>query len=256
LHGAGKLWGVMLTPYEFAIVESCVGCNIRPAHGFCDLPQSAVERLDQIKHAMTYPKGALLFVQGQPPRGMFVLCKGRVKLWMSSRDGKTLIARVADAGEVLGMGACITGRAYELTAETVEPSQITFVRRDDSLLFIREHSEACLRVSEMLSEKYHSTCEILTAALSYSAPEKLVKLLLEWTARDGQGDKQKPHLKLNFTNEELGQMIGSSRETVTRLVAELRKRQIVQIKGSTLIIRDKAALKSFGNIAGEDVASA
>jgi len=79
--------------------------------------------------------------------------------------------------------------------------------------------------------------------LSHSAGEKLAKLLLEWSSKNGEAAKQEPRLKLALTHEEIAQMIGTSRETVTRLFADLKKRQIVQAKGSTLIIRNKAALK-------------
>ena len=73
--------------------------------------------------------------------------------------------------------------------------------------------------------------------------EKLAKLLLDWSSRNGEASKQEPRLKMVLTHEEIAQMIGTSRETVTRLFADLKKRQIVQSKGSTLHIRNKAALK-------------
>ena len=61
----------------------------------------------------------MLFVEGQAPRGIFVLCKGRVKLSICASDGKTLILKIAEAGEVLGLSAAVSGAPYELTAETV-----------------------------------------------------------------------------------------------------------------------------------------
>ena len=97
-----------------------------------------------------------------------------------------------------------------------------------------------------MSEKYNTAChEIRSLGLSHSAAEKLAKLLLEWSSKNGESAKQEPRLKLALTHEEIAQMIGTSRETVTRLFAELKKRQIVQAKGSTLLIRNKAALKAL-----------
>ena len=217
-------------------------------HLFCDLPASALQSFEAIKYATAYPKGAVLFVEGQAPRGIFVLCKGRVKLSICSTDGKTLILKIAETGEVLGLSATVSGKPYELTAETVDPCQINFVKREDFLRFLREHSEACLRVAEQLSEKYNTACrEIRSLGLSHSAAEKLARLLLDWSARNGESSKQEPRVKLALTHEEIAQMIGTSRETVTRLFAELKKRQIVQAKGSTLVIRNKAALKSLAD---------
>lgn len=236
----------MLTPYGLEIIESCLTCKMRSEKIFCDLPESAIESFEQIKYATAYPKGAILFVEGQAPRGIFVLCKGRVKLSICSTDGKTLILKIAEAGEVLGLSASVSGKSYELTAETIDPCQINFVKRDDFLHFLKEHPEACMRVAEELSEKYNTACrEIRSLGLSHSAAEKLAKLLLDWSAKNGEGAKQEPRIKLALTHEEIAQMIGTSRETVTRLFAEMKKQEIVQAKGSTLVIRNKSALKAL-----------
>ncbi len=149
---------VVLSPYGLDIIESCLSCKMKTDRLFCDLPASALQSFEAIKYATAYPKGAVLFVEGQAPRGIFVLCKGRVKLSICSTDGKTLILKIAESGEVLGLSATISGKPYELTAETVDPCQINFVKREDFLRFLREHSEACLRVAEQLSEKYNTAC--------------------------------------------------------------------------------------------------
>jgi CRP/FNR family cyclic AMP-dependent transcriptional regulator len=147
---------------------------------------------------------------------------------------------------VLGLSATLSGKPYELTAETIDPCQINFVKREDFLRFLKEHSEACLRVAEQLSDKYNAACrEIRSLGLSHSAAEKLAKLLLEWTNKNGEANKAEPRVKLALTHEEIAQMIGTSRETVTRLFAELKKKQVVQSKGSTLVIKNKSALKAI-----------
>ena len=236
----------MLSPYGLDIIENCLTCKMRADHIFCDLPAAALQAFENIKYATAYPKGAVLFVEGQSPRGIFVLCKGRVKLSICSTDGKTLILKITEPGEVLGLSASVSGKPYELTAETVDPCQVNFVKRVDFLRFLRENADACLRVAEQLSEKYNSACrEIRSLGLSHSAAEKLAKLLLEWSARNGEAAKVEPRVKLALTHEEIAQMIGTSRETVTRLFADLKKRQIVQTKGSSLLIRNKAALKAM-----------
>jgi CRP/FNR family cyclic AMP-dependent transcriptional regulator len=236
----------VLTPYGLDIIENCLTCKMRAEHIFCDLPAAALQSFENIKYATAYPKGAVLFVEGQSPRGIFVLCKGRVKLSICSTDGKTLILKIAEPGEVLGLSATVSGKPYELTAETADPCQVNFVKREDFLRFLKEHSDACLRVAEQLSDKYNTACrEIRSLGLSHSASEKLAKLLLDWSAKAGETSKAEPRVKLALTHEEIAQMIGTSRETVTRLFADLKKRQIVQAKGSTLLIRNKSALKAL-----------
>jgi len=234
----------MRAPYGLEIIESCMSCPHREDRLFCNLPPPAVQRLASITSAAVYPKGATLFVEGQSPRGVFILCAGKVKLSTSSADGRTLILRISEAGEVLGLPATVTGKAYELTAEVIEPTQANFIARTDFLAFLREHGEAALRVAQQLGETYHSAIsEMRTIGLSHSAGEKLARFLLDLSTEHnaGEGDIK---LTLTLTHEEIAQMIGASRETVTRLFSDFKKKQLLQIKGSTLIIKNKAGLES------------
>jgi len=234
----------VLSPYGLNIIESCIKCKLRSDRTFCDLPGSALQAFEDIKVATVYPKDAILFVEGQAPRGIFALCKGQVKLSVCAQDGKTLIVRIVQPGEVLGLGATVSGKVYELTAETIEPCQVSFVKREDFLRFLKQHTEACFKVAEHLSEKYHGACvELRTLGLSHSAGEKLAKLLLELSSTNGEATKQARNLGLSLSHEEMAQMIGTSRETVSRLFAEMRQRKILQGNGLKLVIRNKAALK-------------
>lgn len=238
----------MVSPYGLSVSANCVSCQPRAGRCFCGLSASTLQTFEALKYTSCYPAGAVLFVEGQAARGVFVLCQGRVKLSCCSNDGKTLILKIAQAGEVLGLSSSVCGKPYELTAETMDPCQISFVKREDFLRFLHEHGEIVFRVSELLSEKYNAACqEIRSLGLSSSATEKFAKLLLDWSATTPESGKQEPRVKLTLTHEEIAQMIGTSRETVTRLFADLKKRQIVHANGSSLIIRNKAALKQLAN---------
>jgi len=235
----------MGSPYGLQITENCLMCKLRHAGFFCDLPKPALESLEKIKYASAYPQGAVLFVEGQPPRGVYILCAGRVKLTTTSRDGKTLILRIAQAGEVLGMHGSVSGKPYELTAETLQPCQIDFIKRDDFLKFLQHHADACLSAAHHLSENCQSAYEMIRSlGLSHSVSEKLARLLLEW-AGDGEQTKDGIRIKIALTHEEIAQLIGTSRETVTRVLGEFREKEFAQLHGSTLLIRNKAALEKM-----------
>lgn len=233
----------MRAPYGLEIIENCLNCPHREDRLFCNLPAPAVQKLASITAPSTYPKGATLFVEGQNPRGVFILCSGKVKLSTSSADGKTLIIRIADVGEVLGLAATVSGTPYQATAEVLEPTQANFIGRNDFMHFLREHGEAAVRVAQQLAENYHhSLSEMRNIGLSHSAGEKLARFLLDWCAEHHTGNGE-IRVKLTLTHEEIAQMIGASRETVTRLFADFKKKDLLEIKGSTLVIRDKANLQ-------------
>jgi CRP/FNR family transcriptional regulator, cyclic AMP receptor protein len=235
----------MRAPYGIEIIENCISCPYRQDRLFCDLPPDAVKRLDAITTSATYPKGATLFVQGQTGRGVFILCTGHVKLSTSSADGKTLILKVAEPGDILGLPSTISGKPYEASADVLEACQANFISRVDFLAFLREYGDAALRVAQELSEKYQSALdELKNIGLSHSTSEKLARFLLDWAARQKPGgDSAKVTLAL--THEEIAQMIGASRETVTRLFADFKKKKLLEVKGSSFIIKDKNGLEQL-----------
>jgi CRP/FNR family cyclic AMP-dependent transcriptional regulator len=212
---------------------------------FCDFPPAVAEALEQDALTTSYPTGAVLFAEGQSPRGVFIVRRGRVKLSVCGSDGRTLILRIADVGCPLGVAAVVSGRQYEATAETQEPAEISFLRQSDLLRLMRQHGEFALWVTQNISADYASTCrEIRDLILSDSASEKLARLLVTWLDQNTKS-KNPSQMKLALTHEEIGQMIGSSRETVSRLFAGFKKQRIIQQTGSTLVIPSRIALESL-----------
>ena len=236
----------MRGPYGFELNESCETCKQRLDGIFCQLSQAASTDFNAVRSQAVYPAGAILFLENQDPRGVFVLCGGEVKLSISSSGGKTLILRMAKAGEILGLMATMSGSPYEVTAETLHPCQVSFVRRDDFLRFVNKHPEAYQGLVRQLSSNYSGTCrQLRTVGLSTSAPEKLARLLLDWSA-EARDPKQSSQIKMPLTHEEIAEFIGTTRETVTRTLSDFKVRHLVSVQGSTLVICNRPALESIG----------
>jgi len=212
---------------------------------FCNLPEDVAEAVEQEALTTTYPTGAVLFAEGQAPRGVFIVRRGRVKLSICGSDGRTLILRIVEAGCPLGVAAVVSGRQYEATAETQEPSEVSFLRQSDLLRLMRHHGELALWVTQHISQDYAGTCrEIRDLILSDSASEKLARLMVGWL--DQNTTSLNPtQVKMALTHEEIGQMIGTSRETVSRLFAGFKKQRLIQQNGCTLVIPSRLALESL-----------
>jgi CRP/FNR family transcriptional regulator len=230
-------------PYGLAVTDNCLNCKLRTSNFSCALSQASLEGLDHIKHATAYPEGALIFVEGQVPRGVYILCQGRVKLMTTNSEGRSLIVKIAQPGDILGLHAVVSGKPYELTVETLQPSQLAYVSREDFLRFLKTHGDACLQAAQQLSQDCQSAYDVIRSiGLSHSVSEKMARLLLQWSAdaklRDGA-----IRLKLSLTHEEMAQLIGTSRETVTRTLSQFKKQRVLELTGSTLVIRNKAALE-------------
>jgi len=235
----------MRGPYGFELSESCQTCKLRGDEFFCQLSAKALKDLDQFSSPSAYPAGAILFIEEQDCRGIFVLCEGKVKLSICSNAGKTMILKIAQAGEVLGLSAILAGRSYETTAETLHPCQVVFIPRDEFLRFLAHNPEASQNMVKQLSAEYQSACNRLrTVGLSASASRRLAKFLLDWRAGSKQA-KSDAKTKISLTHTELAQCIGTTRETVTRTLSDFRNRRLVTLRGATLAITNRAALESF-----------
>lgn len=219
-------------------------CLCSEKDSFCNLPNSAFKDFRAIKVPRAYSRGSTIFMEGQPSDGVYLLCEGRVKLSACSQDGKVIILGIAEPGDILGLSAAMNGLDHETSAEAVEKCRANYIKSVDLLRFLRNNPEACLNAAKQLSRNYltayHQICSL---GLSDSVADKLAKLFLGWSG-NGSGPTGRVHLKNQFTHEEMAEMIGTSRETVTRALRNLRESGLITLKGSDLYIHDRQRLRA------------
>ena len=232
----------MPNPYNLSTLE-CSTCPVRSQRRFCSMASKALANVS--KFSTFYPKGSLLYVEGEKARGVFILCAGRVKLTTSSAEGRNLILRTGEPGEILGVSAVISGRPYETSIETLEPCQVNFIRADDFLNMIKNDKEAMLSTAFQLSADYfEAQREVRTFGLARNTGEKLARLVLDWCST-GEQTPRGIRLKVLMTHEEIAQMIGTTRETVTRLLSDFRRKKVIEVKGSTYWVSAPASLEAM-----------
>jgi CRP/FNR family transcriptional regulator len=219
---------------------------------FCHFTTETLRKFSALGHLMIYPQGAMLFLEEQPVRGVFVLCQGRVKLSTVSVRGKGLILKMAEPGAVLGLSAVTLDRPYELTAEAETACQVKFIDKDALTTFLQQEGEGGMHAARELGREYLSAFqELHDIVLAPSSIGKLARLLLSWTppeaveSVDGRRPVHPVQVRTRFTHEEMAQMIGASRETVTRLLGDLRRSEVLELHGSTMIIRNVPALEAL-----------
>jgi CRP/FNR family transcriptional regulator, cyclic AMP receptor protein len=235
----------MRAPYGLEIIESCMGCKASREGFFCRFSTPVTRSTDLVSHHTVMPAGAVLFVEGQAPRGVFILCSGKVKLSTTSKEGKVLILKQAEAGEVLGLSAAVSNTSYEMTAETGSPCQLNFIGRADLMNLLQKESEVGVHASLWLSREFQSAYrDIHDLVLARSSSGKLARLLLSCAPAEGKHWEEQ-QLRSTMTHEEMAQRIGSSRETVTRLLSDLKRRKLIRLEGTTLVIRDRNQLEAM-----------
>jgi len=234
----------MKRTFQLKVIENCAECTNQPVGSFCEFTPDLLEALDEVSHKMTLPPGAILFVEGQTPRGIFIVCSGRVNLSTTSREGKILILKSAEIGQVLGLSATVSDTGYETTAEAATTCQVTFIDKKHFLGFMRSHTDVAFHTAQCLSHDYRSAyLDIHDLILTRSSAGELAKLLL--SQRVNIDEDADTCATLPMTHEEMARRIGASRETVTRLLTTLRRKRLIRLDGPRLVIRNRTALEAL-----------
>ena len=226
----------MPPPTKFRQSSGCAECEYRSLRMFCNLSAEELADFDSLGTKVKVPRGATLFQEDESSTSVAVICEGQVKLSCTSREGKTLILRIAVSGDVLGLGAAMSGGRYEATAEALEPTVFKTVRSADFLKFLERHGEASMHAARSLSEEYKAVFyDARRLALSPSAAGRLASVLLDWakSASCGNGELR---FTMALTHEELAGLAGTSRETVTRVLSRFQKEKLIQVRGSSMTI--------------------
>jgi CRP/FNR family transcriptional regulator len=217
-----------------------------------------LEQLESEGFICSLPSRAILFMEGDVPRGIHIISKGHVKLTVSSREGRVLIVNIADPGEILGLHNCITGTPYEMTAQTLQSSRVSFVKREELMWLLRNNPQACVSATERLSRTCHSALsQVGSFQFAHSASEKLARFLLTLSAESASAESScsekdcnaPVRVEMDLTHDEIAQAIGASRETVTRALAAFRKKQLANLTRSMLLVKNRAELERIAGMA-------
>jgi len=228
--------------------ETVAGSVVSPnayGHPFSSVSDEVAHLITTLSSSAIYKRKAKLFVEGQKPRGVFFLRTGRAKLTTCSIIGKTIITRFADPGDVLGLNAVVAGRPYGATAEMMKSGQVDFLPQDVLLRLMRDHYDFALVVTQQLSETYYPLHDAVRAlGLAIHPLERLAKLLLSWTSPLSEEAAARDHsFRLPLTHQEIADSIGSTRETVSKLFSELRRKNLLRSEGRALTIMNRPELQ-------------
>ncbi len=236
----------MDVPRRFTIPKDCLSCTLRKQGDFCQLPEPLMGVFNALGHVTLYPANASLLTEGQTPRGVYIACSGRAKLSLASRGGKTIIMKIVGDRQVLGLSAVVSGGPSRISVTTIELCQIKFIERESFLQLITHESLAALACAAMIAREITTAFDdVHELLLARSSTEKLARLLLSWVSDEPRNRELR--VSTEFTHEEIAQMIGSSRETVTRLFSVMKRKDLIRMEGATLVIPNRVALQAIAS---------
>ena len=216
-------------------------CNTCPLHqSFCHFPEKLRAAFDGLKTTVSYRKGEVVFDEGDRCHSVFAVCEGSVKLVTTSSEGRVLLLRFARPGEMLAIAEAVLGPGpYGCSAVAAESSLLAVIPRDTFIRFVSSYPEACVALTVALSEQYKfAQRETKFLGLSETSSVRLAHLLLEWSAERGTAVADGIHIPLHVTHGDLAQAIGSTRETVTRILGHLTRDRLIERRNDEIVILD------------------
>ena len=212
---------------------------------FNNLTAAQIDDLFSMQLPTRYASGVSIFSEMEPSRGVFVILDGAVKLSFYSAEGKRLNLHIARRGDILGLSSALSGAPYNLTAETLTPTKLSLIGQSHFMNFLHRHPDAYRAVSkELCRQLTRSSEQLRTVALADSAPRKLARLLLDWVDNE-HARRDGGRIRFPLTQEEIGEFIGASRETVSRTLSKLRLQHLVVFEGRSMRIPNLEALASY-----------
>jgi len=205
---------------------------------FCDLEPAALAAFERQTEMRTCRKGQLLYSQEDRAEVLFLLKRGRVQLYRLTPSGKRLDLAVIEPGAFFGEMPLVGESLRHTFAEATEDSLICVMSRSDIERLMRERSEVALRMIEVLSRRL-ALCEARLEEMAYrSVPARIAAVLLRLSQR--QAGEVVP-----ITHQELGDMIGALRESVTKVLDEFQRAELVELSRGRVILRDVAGLQAL-----------
>lgn len=221
-------------------------CRIKENTLFADLTE---EQLDIFKDAVTtslYNKKDVIFVEGGPCPGFYVVKSGRVKLIKTSKDGKEQIIKILQPGELLGMETFYNGKRYGNTAMAMDGCELCFIEKNAFFRIIAEHPSIAKKIIIALSKELdHAYSKIGSMGLM-NAREKMAHLLYTLSKEYGISENGKVRLNLSLSRLEIAEILGITQETAIRLLKSFKDDGIIEIKRKEIIIKSPAKLEALG----------
>ncbi len=189
--------------------------------------------------------GETVFQEGMPAFGLYLVCRGKVKLAKRTRGGHSQILKLLGPGEILGEKTMFDRECYTCYAKTLEDSLLAFIPREEFLAFLRRHPEVALRLLERLSRESKVFGDRLVEITSRSARERVARALLELAHAFGHDTGEGWDIGVELPRGELAEMAGVSTETAIRILSEFKEKGLVALPGRRILLRKRDELRAL-----------
>ncbi len=209
---------------------------------FSEFFDSQLYAVSSHKKLVSHQKGQNIYYEGSRPSGIFCINSGVVKIYKTASNGKEQIIHLAKKGEFLGCAALLGEGNYSHSSMVIEDAQICFVPADVFMKTLLHNREFSLRIAKSLSREIGRMEEKLVNANHKSIRERLAQALLELCNSFGIEENGTRKIDLALKRDELAGIVGTTTESVIRLLSEFQKSRLISLEGKKIILIDQKRL--------------
>jgi CRP-like cAMP-binding protein len=210
---------------------------------FALLTGAGLFKFDRRKLAHEYDRGQVIFYEGNPPFAVYCIRSGVVKLYKSGGDDRTVAIRLLGPGEVLGYRALLAGELYAATAEAVEKTVVCTIAKEAFEELLHNDAEMAFRFIAKLATELRISEEELVSRTQMTARQRTARFLV-WVLDTLQtGTRGRARITLPLLREEIAQMIGTTPETLSRVLREFAAERILKVDRKTIEVTNRRALR-------------
>lgn len=221
----------------------CKICPYRKESVFSDLPEARLDQFCDLKLVSYYKKDQRIFYEGEPNPGLHILCSGKVKLSRSSKLGRRQIIRITGPCGLLEEKDLFLYNRHTVTAEAMEESVVCFVYKQDFLEFLKHSPEVALKMVEQIARELQQAEDKIEALTALDARRRLAGLLLSLAEQYGKVTPDGKLIEVALTREEMAEMVGTTQETVIRLLSGFRREKLIKDFEKHLLLINEKRLK-------------
>jgi CRP/FNR family cyclic AMP-dependent transcriptional regulator len=207
------------------------------------LGRDELRRLAATTTLSNHAAGAVIFLKGDPGNSMIAVVRGRVKICAHSSEGKELILNIIERGGLFGEIALFDGEPRTADAIALEDTDLLSLERSKVQPFFKENPDLALRLLAVVCKRFRETSEHLEDSLFREAPSRLARCLLRLSRAFGKNVDGGTLLDIKLSQQQIGNYVGVSRETVNKQLGEWQRDGLIAINSSVITLRNKAALE-------------
>lgn len=210
-----------------------------------ELGPEVVARLAERVELREVRRREVVYLPGDPGSSIFFVNGGRIKISKVTRDGKALTLNYCGPSELFGENCLVDGTPREEMAEAMENSMTTEIERSDYERLLQQHASLGLHMTKLLAKRRRDLENKLETLVFRDVTSKLAELLLKLADEYGVDDSRGTLVALKITHQELANLIGSTRETVSLTLSQFKKKNLICTEGRKVIIADSESLRAL-----------